>query len=209
MSLRKYSSTASSVPSWMMAVNAAPCSTQHQIAEDADMGAGGDRQILGQRLHQAQHNRFEEIHSPSCSMVGSATSTPTLAPGWNRAGAAMSASEPTMVKRSGDSRSRGRDRRAAAGRKGGTRHGDVPQEQDVQSQGILRMRGTGAAMAGCRPRAGRSACGGRVRLGRGIPGYRAHLPLRSHAEAARAFGVALARMHDAGATYFGSAPDGY
>ena len=42
---------------------------QHQIAEDADMGAGRDRQILGQRLHQAEHNRFEEIHSPSYSMV--------------------------------------------------------------------------------------------------------------------------------------------
>lgn len=28
-------------------------------------------------------------------------------------------------------------------------------------------------------------------------------------QAARAFGAALARMHDAGAKYFGSAPDGY
>ena len=41
---------------------------QHQIADDTDMGAGRDRQVFGQRLHQAKENRLEEIHEPSlCS----------------------------------------------------------------------------------------------------------------------------------------------
>ena len=38
---------------------------QHQIADDADMRAGGHRQVFGQRLDQAKENRLEEIHEPS------------------------------------------------------------------------------------------------------------------------------------------------
>ena len=38
---------------------------QHQIADDADMRAGGHWQVFGQRLDQAKENRLEEIHEPS------------------------------------------------------------------------------------------------------------------------------------------------
>ena len=38
---------------------------QHQISDDADMRAGRHRKILGERLHDSQNNRLEEIHDPS------------------------------------------------------------------------------------------------------------------------------------------------
>ena len=38
---------------------------QHQIAENTDMRAGGYREILGQRLNDAENDRLEKIHDPS------------------------------------------------------------------------------------------------------------------------------------------------
>ena len=38
---------------------------QHQIAENTDMRAGGYREILGQRLNDAENDRLEKIHNPS------------------------------------------------------------------------------------------------------------------------------------------------
>ena len=39
--------------------------SQHQIADNANMRAGRNWQVLGQCLHQTKENRLEEIHEPS------------------------------------------------------------------------------------------------------------------------------------------------
>ena len=43
--------------------------SQHQIADDADVSTGRNRQVLGQCLHQPKENRLEEIHEPSFTCI--------------------------------------------------------------------------------------------------------------------------------------------
>ena len=62
-------STASSVPIWITAVNAAPgIAPAEQLGEDPQVRAAGDRQELGQPLEQAEDDGLEEVphgHDPT------------------------------------------------------------------------------------------------------------------------------------------------
>ncbi len=62
MSRRKKISTASSVPIWITAVNAAPgVAPAEQLGVDAQVGAAGDRQELGEPLDGPEHDGLEEV----------------------------------------------------------------------------------------------------------------------------------------------------
>ena len=68
--LRKYRRTAHSVPIWVIAVNAAPGSSQpNSRPDDPQVGAGGDRQELGEALHQAQDDGFDPAHGQATRWV--------------------------------------------------------------------------------------------------------------------------------------------
>ena len=63
MSWRKYRRTAASVPIWVIAVNAAPGSSQpNSLPDDPQVGAGGDRQELGEALDDPEDDGFDPAH---------------------------------------------------------------------------------------------------------------------------------------------------
>ena len=64
-SWRKKISTAASVPSWVTAVNAAPGSSQPSMRRDDPLvGARGDRQELGEPLHDPEDDRLDQVSRP-------------------------------------------------------------------------------------------------------------------------------------------------
>ena len=80
--------TAVSVPSWVIAVKAdAGVLAAEELADDRLVRAGGDRQELGQALHDAQHQGLQPTHRRAPRLRGR--------PGWrpdNRTGSGCAGS---------------------------------------------------------------------------------------------------------------------